>query len=152
CECAMMQVLCQQQDAEVLDIMHEFDAKLTALDDSQRQELNDWIQNTQQKLDLSTEHESLSRTRSIASNSDKIGGKGRLEDSFTVHLGAQMKSSHNLRLVHQRAIDLCKLDHHRRVDNHHFDMERLQLLMELYGEHLRGVVVIEDERQVEAWK
>ena len=32
----------------------------------------------------------------------------RLEESFTIHLGAQLKTTHNLRLLSAHPLDLCR--------------------------------------------
>lgn len=34
----------------------------------------------------------------------------RLEESFTIHLGSQLKQTHNIRIVAMDLLDLCRID------------------------------------------
>ena len=54
---------------------------------------------------------SMSQTASSALEDDGMvmeGQSERLEESFTIHLGAQLKTTHNLRLLCTDALDLCR--------------------------------------------
>lgn len=76
----------------------------------------------------------------------------RLEESFTVHLGTQMKTMHNLRLVAAESIDLCKVQvgggGGDQVSSSRFSIqaERLAAAMSLYSDALSGMVLIVDNR------
>lgn len=37
-------------------------------------------------------------------------GGPRLEESFTIHLGSQLKQTHNIRIVAADPLDLCRVD------------------------------------------
>ncbi|XP_072936282.1 FERRY endosomal RAB5 effector complex subunit 3 [Epargyreus clarus] len=61
----------------------------------------------------------------------------RLEESFTIHLGSQLKQTHNIRLVAVDMMDLCCVDHG--------DSEaagRVQPALALYSGELSGCVVL----------
>jgi hypothetical protein len=41
----------------------------------------------------------------------ELAPRPRLEESFTIHLGSQLKQTHNVRIVAMDMMDLCALDH-----------------------------------------
>lgn len=61
----------------------------------------------------------------------------RREDSFTVHLGAQMKTTHNLRLISCATFDLC-------TPSNSDPGQRFQTAITLYSERLCGMVLLVD--------
>uniref|UniRef100_A0A915I350 Uncharacterized protein n=1 Tax=Romanomermis culicivorax TaxID=13658 RepID=A0A915I350_ROMCU len=64
-----------------------------------------------------------------------------LAESFTIHLGAQMKTMHNLRLIACRDLDFC------RSKNFFDDSERFQLALGLYSSNmLHGLTILVDNR------
>ena len=65
----------------------------------------------------------------------------RLEESFTIQLGAQMKQTHNLRLICADVLDLCRLP---LLDPN--DPQRLQMALSLYSSNLSGLVLLVDDR------
>ncbi|XP_053619712.1 protein C12orf4 homolog isoform X2 [Plodia interpunctella] len=62
----------------------------------------------------------------------------RLEESFTIHLGSQLKQTHNVRIVAMDLLDLCRLQ----PDNPAEDMRRLQTSLGLYSSQLSGAVLL----------
>ena len=64
----------------------------------------------------------------------------RLEESFTIQLGAQMKQSHNLRLICADGLDLCRLPSERNVP------QQLQMALSLYSSNQSGLVLLVDDR------
>ncbi|KAK5867806.1 hypothetical protein PBY51_012266 [Eleginops maclovinus] len=66
-----------------------------------------------------------------------------LEESFTIHLGAQLKTMHNLRLVRADVLDFCK---HRRHGSGGAKLRRLQTALSLYSSSLCGLVLLVDNR------
>ncbi|XP_064111894.1 protein C12orf4 homolog [Macrobrachium nipponense] len=66
-----------------------------------------------------------------------------LEESFTIHLGAQMKQMHNLRLLSADALQLCKYSSHEVSD---IPPQRIQTSMSLYSHNLNGLVLLVDYR------
>ncbi|KAL4659445.1 hypothetical protein GN956_G2658 [Arapaima gigas] len=67
----------------------------------------------------------------------------QLEESFTIHLGAQLKTMHNLRLVRADVLDFCK---HRRHGSSGVKLRRLQTALSLYSTSLCGLVLLVDNR------
>ncbi|CAL8360257.1 unnamed protein product [Lota lota] len=66
-----------------------------------------------------------------------------LEESFTIHLGAQLKTMHNLRLLRADVLDFCK---HRRHGSGGAKLRRLQTALSLYSSSLCGLVLLVDNR------
>uniref|UniRef100_A0A8C4R224 Chromosome 12 open reading frame 4 n=1 Tax=Eptatretus burgeri TaxID=7764 RepID=A0A8C4R224_EPTBU len=66
----------------------------------------------------------------------------RLEESFTIHLGAQQKTMHNLRLLRGAALDLCQ-PRHRRPGG--LRAQRLQTALSVYSSNLSALVLLVDE-------
>ena len=65
----------------------------------------------------------------------------RLEESFTIQLGAQMKQTHNLRLICADVLDFCRLPLTSRNDP-----QRLQMALSLYSTNQSGLVLLVDDR------
>ena len=78
----------------------------------------------------------------IASSGD---GGPIMEESFTIHLGTQMKQMHNLRLVVADAMDLCAYSPSV-LHGDALPPQRIQTSMQLYGRSLHGLVLIVDDR------
>ncbi|KAK3564667.1 hypothetical protein QTP86_024534 [Hemibagrus guttatus] len=68
----------------------------------------------------------------------------QLEESFTIHLGAQLKTMHNLRLVRANVLDFCK--HRRHGSGGSAKLRRLQMAFSLYSSSLCGLVLLVDNR------
>ncbi|KAM8972988.1 ferry endosomal RAB5 effector complex subunit 3 isoform 2-T2 [Pelodytes ibericus] len=66
-----------------------------------------------------------------------------LEESFTIHLGAQLKTMHNLRLLRADMLDFCK---HKRNHRSGVKLHRLQTALSLYSTSLCGLVLLVDNR------
>lgn len=67
----------------------------------------------------------------------------QLEESFTIHLGAQLKTMHNLRLLRAHVLDFCKHRHHGSSGT---KLRRLQTALSLYSSSLCGLVLLVDNR------
>ncbi|XP_041114059.1 protein C12orf4 homolog isoform X2 [Polyodon spathula] len=67
----------------------------------------------------------------------------QLEESFTIHLGAQLKTMHNLRLLRADVLDFCK---HKRSHRSGVKLHRLQTALSLYSTSLCGLVLLVDNR------
>ncbi|XP_053412271.1 protein C12orf4 homolog isoform X1 [Nycticebus coucang] len=67
----------------------------------------------------------------------------KLEESFTIHLGAQLKTMHNLRLLRADMLDFCK---HKRNHRSGVKLHRLQTALSLYSTSLCGLVLLVDNR------
>uniref|UniRef100_A0A915DWL3 Uncharacterized protein n=1 Tax=Ditylenchus dipsaci TaxID=166011 RepID=A0A915DWL3_9BILA len=67
------------------------------------------------------------------------------DESFTIYIGAQMKSMHNARiLLCERLSDLCQAPSSSELNCSHVDLDsrRLQMLMSLYIRDLTSVVLV----------
>ena len=64
----------------------------------------------------------------------------RIEESFTIQLGAQMKQSHNLRLICADGLDLCRQPPRRNIP------QQLQMALSLYSSNQNGLVLLVDDR------
>uniref|UniRef100_T1JFI6 Macro domain-containing protein n=1 Tax=Strigamia maritima TaxID=126957 RepID=T1JFI6_STRMM len=88
-------------------------------------------------------------TRSRASTNRMNGGNwnqlqpSRMEESFTIHLGAQMKLMHNLRLVATDALSFCWQKPTAEAGSM---PQRLQTAMSLYSSNLCALVLLVDKR------
>ncbi|XP_038219487.1 protein C12orf4 homolog [Zerene cesonia] len=65
----------------------------------------------------------------------------RLEESFTIHLGSQLKQTHNIRLVAVDIMDLCSVN---RGDSGTWN--RVQPALALYSNDLSAVVLLADHK------
>ncbi|CAF3779670.1 unnamed protein product [Rotaria sordida] len=70
----------------------------------------------------------------------------RLETSYTVQLGAQLKSMYNLRLIRCDMLDYCRLKTEKKDNKILFEPQRLQTLMSLYSSSLCGLVLLVPKR------
>ncbi|XP_069619530.1 ferry endosomal RAB5 effector complex subunit 3 [Ranitomeya imitator] len=67
----------------------------------------------------------------------------QMEESFTIHLGAQLKTMHNLRLLRADMLDFCR---HKRNHRSGVKLHRLQTALSLYSGSLCGLVLLVDNR------
>eukprot|EP00039_Didymoeca_costata_P033065 m.40559 g.40559 ORF g.40559 m.40559 type:complete len:523 (-) comp9678_c0_seq2:126-1694(-) len=70
----------------------------------------------------------------------------RLEESFTVLLGTQQKTMHNVRVIAGSPLDLCKHQPTNESQTVDIQAERLSTAMSLYSQELRGMVLLVDNR------
>ncbi|CAF3777583.1 unnamed protein product [Rotaria socialis] len=70
----------------------------------------------------------------------------RLETSYTVQLGAQLKSMYNLRLIRCDALDYCRLRTQKKENKILLEPQRLQTLMSLYTSSLCGLILLVPKR------
>ncbi|KAF7248069.1 hypothetical protein EYD10_05776 [Varanus komodoensis] len=80
---------------------------------------------------------------SIEGNGSLFEDQRQLEESFTIHLGAQLKTMHNLRLLRADMLDFCK---HKRNHRSGVKLHRLQTALSLYSTSLCGLVLLVDNR------
>ncbi|XP_061679773.1 protein C12orf4 homolog isoform X1 [Syngnathoides biaculeatus] len=117
----------------------------------QKQEYQEWVIKLHQDLQKSNSsqiNEEIKVQSSQLSESSESGGRmfdeqPQLEESFTIHLGAQLKTMHNLRLVRADVLDFCK---HRRHGSSGAKLRRLQTALSLYSSSLCGLVLLVDNR------
>uniref|UniRef100_A0A673W3C3 FERRY endosomal RAB5 effector complex subunit 3 n=1 Tax=Salmo trutta TaxID=8032 RepID=A0A673W3C3_SALTR len=117
----------------------------------QKQEYQEWVIKLHQDMqnpNNSTINEEIKMQPSQLTEESEPGARlyeeqRQLEESFTIHLGAQLKTMHNLRLVRADVLDFCK---HRRHGSRGTKLRRLQTALSLYSSSLCGLVLLVDNR------
>ncbi|KAM5252879.1 ferry endosomal RAB5 effector complex subunit 3 isoform 2-T4 [Hipposideros larvatus] len=117
----------------------------------QKQEYQEWVIKLHQDLknpNNSTLSEEIKVQPSQFRESVEANGRiyeeqRKLEESFTIHLGAQLKTMHNLRLLRADMLDFCK---HKRNHRSGVKLHRLQTALSLYSTSLCGLVLLVDNR------
>uniref|UniRef100_A0A8B9GKT3 Chromosome 12 open reading frame 4 n=1 Tax=Astyanax mexicanus TaxID=7994 RepID=A0A8B9GKT3_ASTMX len=117
----------------------------------QKQEYQEWVIKLHQDLhnpNNSTINEEIKVQSGQLAEAGDMGARHfeeqrQLEESFTIHLGAQLKTMHNLRLVRANVLDFCK---HRRHGSGGAKLRRLQTALSLYSVSLCGLVLLVDNR------
>uniref|UniRef100_A0A8C6T2A5 Chromosome 12 open reading frame 4 n=1 Tax=Neogobius melanostomus TaxID=47308 RepID=A0A8C6T2A5_9GOBI len=118
----------------------------------QKQEYQEWVIKLHQDLKKSSNSSQINEeikvqpsqlSEAAESGSRMYEEQPQLEESFTIHLGAQLKTMHNLRLVRTDVLDLCK---HRRHGSSGAKLRRLQTALSLYSSSLCGLVLLVDNR------
>ncbi|KAM9171093.1 ferry endosomal RAB5 effector complex subunit 3 isoform 1-T3 [Pangshura tecta] len=117
----------------------------------QKQEYQEWVIKLHQDL-KNPNNSSISEEIKVQPSQlrESVEGNGRiyeeqrqLEESFTIHLGAQLKTMHNLRLLRADILDFCK---HKRNHRSGIKLHRLQTALSLYSTSLCGLVLLVDNR------
>ncbi|XP_069763540.1 ferry endosomal RAB5 effector complex subunit 3 isoform X2 [Narcine bancroftii] len=114
----------------------------------QKQEYQEWVIKLHQDMQnpnnsAISEEIKVRPKQSTATNERMFEEQILLEESFTIHLGAQLKTMHNLRLVRADVLDLCK---HKRNQQSGVKLQRLQTALSLYSTSLCGLVLLVDNR------
>ncbi|XP_006862737.1 PREDICTED: uncharacterized protein C12orf4 homolog [Chrysochloris asiatica] len=117
----------------------------------QKQEYQEWVIKLHQDLknpNNSSLSEEIKVQPSQFQESVEVNGRiyeeqRKLEESFTIHLGAQLKTMHNLRLLRADMLDFCK---HKRSQRSGGKLHRLQTALSLYSTSLCGLVLLVDNR------
>lgn len=105
----------------------DFSSRLATLCDSQRLKFRHFIMKLHENQ-LLTNGENMKEklgekgSEIFSPPSQKIPKKPKMEESYTIHLGAQMKTMHNLRLIAINSMQLCR---------NHLD-SRLNKIFELF--------------------
>ncbi|XP_030629202.1 ferry endosomal RAB5 effector complex subunit 3 [Chanos chanos] len=143
-------VAAQHFDAQQV-LENKWASELKQVTGIQKQEYQEWVIKLHQDLknpNNSTINEEIKVQSSQLTESVEAGERlfeeqRQLEESFTIHLGAQLKTMHNLRLVRANVLDLCK---HRRHGSSGVKLRRLQTALSLYSVSLCGLVLLVDNR------
>lgn len=119
---------------------------LSALHDEQKRQFVDWVMNVHEDYQTTGKvqlPEKLLSTRAIPVEDEWISQSNRMEESFTIHLGAQMKQMHNLRLLAADELSICW---QKPSNTGGVLPQRLQTAMSLYSNNLCGMVFLVDNR------
>ncbi|KAM8860753.1 ferry endosomal RAB5 effector complex subunit 3 isoform 1-T3 [Synchiropus picturatus] len=144
-------VASQHFDAQQV-LENKWASELKQVTTIQKQEYQEWVIKLHQDLQKSNNsneiNEEIKVQPSQLSEPTDSGARifeeqPQLEESFTIHLGAQLKTMHNLRLVRADVLDFCK---HRRYGSSGAKLKRLQTALSLYSSSLCGLVLLVDNR------
>ncbi|XP_004569192.1 ferry endosomal RAB5 effector complex subunit 3 isoform X2 [Maylandia zebra] len=144
-------VASQHFDAQQV-LENKWASELKQVTGIQKHEYQDWVVKLHQDLQKSNNsskiNEEIKVQPSQLSEAADLGARmfeeqPQLEESFTIHLGAQLKTMHNLRLVRADVLDFCK---HRRHGSSGAKLRRLQTALSLYSFSLCGLVLLVDNR------
>ncbi|CAF0870066.1 unnamed protein product [Adineta ricciae] len=137
-----------------------WNSSITASKDHQKQQFKDRVMQLYEEslvsnsLQHSTHAKTNTRQTSIPSSplsvmiavSDLAPHERRLETSYTVQLGAQLKSMYNLRLIRCDMLDYCRIKTSKKDNKILVEPQRLQTLMSLYSNALCGLVLLVPKR------
>ncbi|KAM6946486.1 ferry endosomal RAB5 effector complex subunit 3 [Aplochiton taeniatus] len=143
-------VASQHFDAQQV-LENKWASELKHVSGIQKQEYQEWVlklhqdlqkpNNSQINEEIKVQPSQL--TEPVESEARLYDEQPQLEESFTIHLGAQLKTMHNLRLLRADVLDFCK---HRRHGSGGAKLRRLQTAMSLYSSSLCGLVLLVDNR------
>ncbi|KAF1387260.1 hypothetical protein PFLUV_G00103520 [Perca fluviatilis] len=144
-------VASQHFDAQQV-LENKWASELKQVTGIQKHEYQEWVISLHQDLQKSNNSSQINEEIKVQSSQlSELADSGarmfeeqpQLEESFTIHLGAQLKTMHNLRLVRADVLDLCK---HRRHGSGGEKLRRLQTALSLYSSSLCGLVLLVDNR------
>lgn len=145
------------EDAQLLETY--WSSELSQLQELQKREYREWVTKVHEDMvratsDPSSTFESFTMGKSRSPSVQSIPVQNefsspdhefRLEESFTILLGAQKKTTHNLRLICGNVLDLCK--HKTRPGGSVLSQpHRIQTALSLYSETLTGVILLVEDR------
>ncbi|XP_005104405.1 protein C12orf4 homolog [Aplysia californica] len=146
-------LLAQRQFENSQTVESKWVSELSALHEQQKAEYREWVhrvhEDSQGNTTLPTYVQrlrSMSNALPDAEEEEREAPITRLEESFTIHLGAQMKTTHNLRLLCTDILELCRHKPHTVGGVVIPQPQRLQTAMSLYSHSLCGVVMLVDSR------
>ncbi|CAG9822983.1 unnamed protein product [Phaedon cochleariae] len=126
-------------------------SELDTIKEAQRREYREWLmqmlEQNQTNSSIPTPNSPLTPHEIIIPN--QVFDRGLsdtpiLEESFTIHLGSQLKQMHNIRILSANVMDLCEVK-----DNKLFSEPTPQLLqtaLALYSNDLSGLVLLADNK------
>ncbi|XP_074605491.1 FERRY endosomal RAB5 effector complex subunit 3 isoform X2 [Brevipalpus obovatus] len=129
-------------------VRNKWDQSIEDLQKTQKKEFREWISRIYDDYNnhVSKEYllQKISDRSNFLSNGEQIkmdAQESPQEESFTINLGSQLKSTHNLRLRASNALDLCDT-----LSISNPDPLRLQTAMSLYSNSLSALVLMVDNR------
>lgn len=134
-------------------ISGKWSSELSNLRDTQKREFREWVLKVHEDTQSPSKSTSyLNRVRALSSSlpeaeeNERGPNTIRMEESFTIHLGAQMKTTHNLRLLCTDILDLCRHKTHTVGGMVIPQPQRLQTAMSLYSNDLCALIMMVDNR------
>ncbi|CAF0825615.1 unnamed protein product [Didymodactylos carnosus] len=130
----------------------KWNSEIISVKERQKQEFKNYVMqlSLQNQLNQSLQANKIRRkrnTNSLVLSVDESTTR-RLETSYTVQLGAQLKSMHNLRLIRCDILEFCRLKTYKKGNQVFFEPQRLQTLMSLFSNSLSGVVLLVQKRSL----
>ncbi|KAI1292149.1 Protein C12orf4 [Halotydeus destructor] len=157
-----------EEDVNVLSLNHfdqaeklrkSWETSLDDLKEGQKAEFNEWLLKVYEDMRKDNDHYTIvnrirrgisSRSLTEAFDNDKVMHSVAedipqiLDESFTINLGAQMKTTHNLRLTAVNVLQICRnMSSGRSAEP---TPQRIQTAMSLYSNALTGLVLLVDNR------
>ncbi|XP_076260890.1 FERRY endosomal RAB5 effector complex subunit 3 [Rhynchophorus ferrugineus] len=131
----------------------QLSSELDTLKEAQRREYREWVM---QMLEQNQANSSLPTPSSPlmpvvprnfqntrANSRDQINSP-LLEESFTIHLGSQLKQMHNIRILSADVMDLCSVHDDEQLSEP--TPQLLQTALGLYSNDLSGLVLMTDNK------
>ncbi|CAG2168735.1 unnamed protein product [Oppiella nova] len=138
----------------------EWNNTISNLKYEQKQEFYEWIRKVYEDFKNGNPESIATNLKNLSIDSSERFGRSpyeeldwsnssndnhiQMEESFTINLGAQLKTTHNLRLISMDILDLCRLK-----PSHNFGQntpQRIQTAMSLYSNSLSALVLLVDNR------
>ncbi|CAG0894637.1 unnamed protein product [Cyprideis torosa] len=141
----VVSVLAEKHHQSITETMASWDSRLEELNAVQRLDFRDWIIRVSQLGEAGVSE--LSRhlsTAAISTATEGLTGPVIREESFTIHLGSQMKQNHNLRVMAADVLTLFRLSHEE--ESSVPDPMRMQTAMTLYSKRICATVLLVDNR------
>lgn len=130
-----------------------WNSEVDMLKETQREEYREWIM----KLLEENQTVGLSPLYSPTTHAEPVLFPGNqtsetcpqpiMEESFTIHLGSQMKQMHNIRIMSADILDFCRLQL-QTSDVSNPSPHRLQTALGLYSNDLCGLVLLNDNNEL----
>uniref|UniRef100_A0AAQ4QG87 CL004 protein n=1 Tax=Gasterosteus aculeatus aculeatus TaxID=481459 RepID=A0AAQ4QG87_GASAC len=144
-------VASQHFDAQQV-LENKWASELKQVTGIQKHEYQQWVISLHQDLQKSNNSSQINEEIMVqhSQQSEQADSEPRmfeeqppLKESCTIHLGAQLKTMHNLRLIRADVLDFYK---HRRHGSGGAKLRRLQTALSLYSSSLCGLVLLVDNR------
>lgn len=138
---------------ETQHIAESWDRKIELLKGTQNKEFHEWVAKVYEDYQTGSGSPGyLQRVRALSEAAPAVGDSDwtpqpqRMEESFTIHLGSQLKLMHNLRLLSADVLDLCRHKPNKVGGIVVPQPQRLQTAISLYSNNLSGLVLLVDNR------
>ncbi|KAG8177634.1 hypothetical protein JTE90_019661 [Oedothorax gibbosus] len=138
---------------ETQSITEFWERRISELKETQKREFREWVVKVHEDYQSGTGSpgylqrvRALSEAAPVNDDSDWTPQPQRMEESFTIHLGSQLKLMHNLRLLSADVLDLCRHKLNKVGGIVVPQPQRLQTAISLYSNNLSGLVLLVDNR------
>ncbi|XP_054712421.1 protein C12orf4 homolog [Uloborus diversus] len=139
--------------AETQSMTDYWEQKIGNLKETQKREFHEWVIKVHEDYQSGSGSPGyLQRVRALSeaipsdNDTDWVPQPQRMEESFTIHLGSQLKLMHNLRLLSADVLDLCRHKLNKVSGIVVPQPQRLQTAISLYSNNLSGLVLLVDNR------